>query len=145
MTPPVIAALLRAPWLALLARTALVSAYLWGGLVKLSAFSAAVAELNHFGVEPAAPLAALTIVVELGGSVLIIFGRGIWLAAGALGVFTLMAAFVANRFWEGGDPAGQMAALNAFLEHIGLIGGFMLVAILTERQGPSQRSALSHE
>lgn len=41
--------------------------------------------------------------------------------------FTLMATFVANRFWEMTQPARFMAK-NGFFEHIGLVGGFVLVA-----------------
>jgi hypothetical protein len=41
-----------------------------------------------------------------------------WLGAGFLGVFTLMATFVANRFWEMGGHERFMAA-NSFFEHLG--------------------------
>ena len=56
-------------WLALLA---LCAAYLQGGLNKAFDFTAAIAEMQHFGVAPAAPLAGLTIVVEIGASLLIL-------------------------------------------------------------------------
>jgi uncharacterized membrane protein YphA (DoxX/SURF4 family) len=122
----------------LLARLALVGAYLLGGIVKLSDWAAAVAEQAHFGMTPPAVWAALTIAIELIGPLLILSGRLIWLGAGMLGVFTLLAAFTANAFWA--MPAGQerFMATNAFFEHIGLIGGFVLVALVAERE---QRSA----
>jgi len=41
------------------------SAYIQGGLVKALDFPAAVAEMRHFGLAPAAPLALATIVGEL--------------------------------------------------------------------------------
>ncbi len=41
--------------------------------------------------------------------------------------FTLFATFIANRFWEVTGPERFMAA-NSFFEHLGLIGGFLLVA-----------------
>lgn len=115
---------------AALARLALVSAYLLGGMVKLGDWSAAVAEQAHFGLHPAAVWAALTIAVELVGPMLILSGRFVWLGAGMLGVFTLLAAIMANAFWA--MPAGQarFMATNAFFEHLGLIGGFVLVALL---------------
>lgn len=116
-----------------LARLALVGAYLLGGIVKLADWSAAVAEQTHFGMTPPAIWAAVTIAVELIGPLLILSGRLVWLGAGMLGVFTLLAAITANAFWT--MPAGAMrfAATNAFFEHLGLVGGFILVARIAEQ------------
>lgn len=115
-----------------LARLLLVGAYLLGGIVKLTDWPGAVAEQAHFGMHPPVFWAALTIAIELIGSILILSGRLVWLGAGMLGVFTLLAAFTANAFWA--MPAGpaRFAATNAFFEHIGLIGGFVLVALVAE-------------
>jgi uncharacterized membrane protein YphA (DoxX/SURF4 family) len=114
----------RVRWLALLC---LCAAYLQGGLVKAFDFPGAIAELNHFGLQPAAPLAVATIALELVASLLILGGVLRWLGALSLAGFTLMATFMANRFWEMAPPDRFMAA-NSFFEHIGLIGGFLLVA-----------------
>ena len=115
-----------------LARLALVGAYLLGGIVKANDWQAAVAEQAHFGMNPPALWAGLTIAIELIGPILILWGRLVWLGAGMLGVFTLLAAFTANAFWA--MPAGQdrFMATNAFFEHIGLIGGFVLAALVAE-------------
>ena len=111
-------------WLALLM---LCAAYLQGGLVKAFDFPGAVAEMEHFGVSPAAPMAAVTIALELGASLLILTGIYRWLGALSLAGFTLVATFLANRFWEIAPPERFMA-MNGFFEHIGLCGGFLLVA-----------------
>ena len=111
-------------WIALLL---LCTAYLQGGMQKALDFPSAIAEMNHFGLSPAAPLAIAVIVLELGAAALILAGRLRWLGALALALFTLMATFVALRFWEMPQPARFMAA-NAFFEHLGLVGGFLLVA-----------------
>jgi uncharacterized membrane protein YphA (DoxX/SURF4 family) len=120
----------RPTWL--LARLLLVGAYLLGGVVKASDWPAAVAEQAHFGMHPPQLWAALTIAVEFVGPVLILSGRLVWLGAGMLGVFTLFAAVTANAFWT--MPAGQerFMATNAFFEHLGLIGGFVLAALVSE-------------
>ncbi|CAM5371980.1 DoxX family protein [Sphingobium scionense] len=122
----------RPTWL--LARLALTSAYLLGGIVKLTDWQGAVAEQAHFGMSPPAFWAGLTIALELIGPVLILTGRLVWLGAGMLGVFTLLAAFTANAFWA--MPAGQdrFMATNAFFEHIGLIGGFIAIAMIAQRR-----------
>jgi uncharacterized membrane protein YphA (DoxX/SURF4 family) len=115
------------------ARLALCSAYLLGGLVKLSDFSAAIAEQAHFGMPLPALFAATTIAVELVGPILILTDRLAWLGAGMLGVFTLLAALVANAFWTLQAPE-RFAATNAFFEHVGLVGGFVLVAMVSRRR-----------
>lgn len=111
-------------WLALLG---LCAAYLQGGLQKAWDIHAAVAETAHFGLSPAVPITLLTIVLELGASLAILTGRGRWLGALLLAVFTLAATFVANRFWQMPQPE-RFGAMNAFFEHLGLVGGFLLVA-----------------
>jgi uncharacterized membrane protein YphA (DoxX/SURF4 family) len=111
-------------WLALLG---LCAAYLQGGIVKLTNIDAAIAEMNHFGLSPAAPFAIAVIALELVASAAILTGYGRWLGALALGGFTVTASFMANRYWELGT-AERFAAENAFYEHLGLAGGFLLVA-----------------
>jgi uncharacterized membrane protein YphA (DoxX/SURF4 family) len=130
--PRWIGAILSLPWLLPILRAALVSAFLIGGIEKLIDFPAAVAEPAHFGLQPAWLWAATAIVVELGGSVLVIFGRWVWLGAGGLGVLTAVAMLTANNFWtmEGHD---RFMALNAFFEHLGLIAGLVLVSVLGEK------------
>jgi uncharacterized membrane protein YphA (DoxX/SURF4 family) len=127
-------ALLRAPWIRWVCLLLLCAAYLQGGINKLTDFNSAIGEMQHFGLSPAAPLAALVIALELGASVAILTGYYRWLGAGFLGVFTLMATFVANRFWEMGGQERFMAA-NSFFEHLGLTGAFLLVAWLDFQKG----------
>ena len=122
-------------WIALLL---LCAAYLQGGLQKAFDFPGAMAEMKHFGLAPEAPLAVAVIVLELGAAALILTGRLRWLGALALGGFTLMATFVALRFWE--MPAGheRFMAANSFFEHLGLVGGFLLVAWHDLKEGANQ-------
>lgn len=114
-----------------LARLFLVGAYLIGAIVKLLDWQGAVAEQAHFGMSPPALWAALTIVVELVGPMLVLINRLVWLGAGMLGVFTLLAAFVANHFWTMQGQQRFMAT-NGFFEHVGLAGGFVLAALVAE-------------
>jgi len=122
-----------------LARLALVSAYLLGGAVKALDFPGAVAEQAHFGLQPPAGWAVLTIVAETLGALLVMTRGWAWLGAGMLGVFTGLAAITANAFWT--MPAGheRFMATNAFFEHLGLIGGFVLVAMVAHRERPGGR------
>ncbi|HWX66589.1 MAG TPA: DoxX family protein [Rhodanobacter sp.] len=122
-------------WVALLL---LCAAYVQGGIDKAANFGGAAGEMQHFGLTPPALFAAMTIVLELGASLLILTGFYRWLGALALAVFTLMATFMAARFWEL-PPLQRMPAANTFFEHFGLVGGFLLVAWhdLRERRAAS--------
>jgi uncharacterized membrane protein YphA (DoxX/SURF4 family) len=132
-TPSWVGAVLRWGWTLVLARIAIGSSYLIGGLDKAIDFPAAVAEQAHFGLQPAWLWALATIAVELGGSLLLISGRLVWLAVGGLGVLTAVAALVANNFWAMQGPE-RFAATNAFFEHLGLVGGLALVAAVTAQR-----------
>jgi uncharacterized membrane protein YphA (DoxX/SURF4 family) len=131
-TPRWIGAILSWPGLLPVARIALTSAFLIGGIQKLVDFPSAVAEQAHFGLQPAWLWAAAAIIVELAGSALVIVGRWVWLGAGGLGVLTAVAMLTANNFWAmtGHD---RFMALNAFFEHLGLIAGFVLIAVMSVR------------
>ena len=113
-------------WVALLL---LCAAYIQGPLTKIADFPGAMAEMEHFGLAPAPLFAVGVIIFELAMSVLILIGRWRWLAALALAAFTLAATFVAIRFWELPAGQGRAMAMNAFFEHLGLIGGFILIVL----------------
>jgi uncharacterized membrane protein YphA (DoxX/SURF4 family) len=116
-------------WLQGFALLLICSAYVQGGLAKALDFPAAVAELAQFGLRPAGLLAAVTVVVELGAAALVLSGHWRWLGALVLAAFTLAATLVANRFWS--RRRGERLALaNAFFEHLGLVGAFLLIAWL---------------
>lgn len=113
-----------------LAHLGLCAAYIQGGLVKLTDFPGAVAEMTHFKLSPPALFAVLVIALELIASGMVVTGFLRWLGALTLAGFTLLSTLIALRFWE--QPAGEArhANANAFFEHLGLVGGFLLVAWL---------------
>ncbi|MBU9294561.1 DoxX family protein [Burkholderia multivorans] len=138
-SPAWIRGLLAQPWVGLLVRLALVSAFLIGGVNKALHFDDAIAEQAHFGLHPPALWAALAIVVEIGGSLCVVFRRFVWIGAGALGVLTFVAMLVANDFWNQTGVARFMA-LNSFFEHLGLIAALVLVTVLGDVQRGDARS-----
>ncbi|MBN3836924.1 DoxX family protein [Burkholderia sp. Ac-20344] len=139
-SPGWIRALLSQAWVGSLVRLALVSAFLIGGVNKAMHFGDAVAEQAHFGLHPAALWAALAVVVEIGGSLCVVFRRFTWLGAGSLGMLTLVAMVVANDFWNQVGVARFMA-LNSFFEHLGLLAALVLVTIVGDIQrGEGDRS-----
>lgn len=142
-SPDWVSSILRWPLLWHAARLALVSAYVIGGSTKLLDFAAAAAEQEHFGLHPGWLLAAAAIVVELGGSLLVVINRFVWLGAGGLGVLTFVAMLTANAFWTMNGHERFMTT-NAFFEHLGLIAGLVVVSIVSDassvRPSPVARS-----
>jgi len=109
-TPAPIASLLGADWFTRCAAILLTLPYWTSGIAKLLDFNGALGEAAHFGLNPA------------------------WLGAGALGVFTALATLIAHPFWQVADPVARFHERNTFLEHVGLIGGLMVVAVLIHRK-----------
>ena len=133
--------LLRSRLCYLLATSLLTYVFWWSGLTKVLDFEAATGEMTHFGLQPAALFALVTIAVQLLGSMAIVAGsRWAWLGAGALAVFTLSTIPLAHRFW---DMTGTEAFLEKALvqDHISVIGGLAVAAILAHQR----RQQLSHQ
>jgi Predicted membrane protein len=120
-----------------LLRLALVSAYLFGGINKLIGFHMAIEEQASFGLQPAWLWASTAILIEIIGSLLVIFNRFVWLGAGALGCLTAIAMLVANDFWNHTGPA-FFSTFNSFFEHLGLIAALVMVTILSNQKTKSQ-------
>ncbi|MDR3375670.1 MAG: DoxX family protein [Ancalomicrobiaceae bacterium] len=123
-----ILSLMTAPAVRSLALVALCSAYIVGPLEKIFDFRGAIAEMQHFGLSPAPLFAIAVIVFELTASALFISGVLRWAAALALAAFTLIATLLAERFWKLPTGPNRSATMNAFFEHLGLVGAFVLVA-----------------
>lgn len=130
--PAAIARLLDSPVLALIARILLTLPYWASGLSKSFNFPDALAEMVQFNLHPPTVYAIATIVCQLAGSALVIVNRFTWLGAGALAVFTALTIPIAHDFW---NFTGEKALTEMFfvVEHIGLIGGMMLVAMLSRQ------------
>lgn len=121
-------------WAGWIARAALASAFILSGIVKLTDFAGATAEVRALtGLEPAPLVAAAVIAVQLGGSALLLIG-GRMAAVGAvlLGGFTLAASIAAHDFWNA-DAAFWVRQATTFCEHLGLIAGLALAAVLAGR------------
>ncbi len=114
---------------------ALCAAYVQGPLTKIFDFNGALAEMDHFGLQPAPFFAVSVIVFELTASAMVISGLFRWIGALALAGFTLMATLIALRFWEIAPGMDRMMATNAFFEHVGLAGAFLFVAAFDLTKG----------
>jgi uncharacterized membrane protein YphA (DoxX/SURF4 family) len=122
------------PGLRFLGLLALCAAYIQGPITKLLDFGSALAEMEHFGLHPPVVVAIAVIVFELLASAMVLSGFMRWLGALALAAFTLLATFIALRFWELAPGMERAMATNSFFEHVGLAGAFVLVALMDIRE-----------
>ena len=114
---------------------ALCAAYIQGPLTKIVDFTGAMAEMEHFGLHPAAFFAVVVIVFELSASAMVVSGILRWAGALALAGLTLLATLIALRFWELSPGMDRTMAANAFFEHLGLAGAFVIVAAIDLTKG----------
>ncbi len=82
------------------------------------------------GLHPAWAFNLAALLTELAGSALIVLNRAVWIGAGALGVFTVLATFLAHRFWDLSGAARTMQ-LNSFLEHATISATFIFVSVVS--------------
>lgn len=114
-------------WFGYVART-LVTFMFWGsGLSKLIDFQGGVAEMAHFGLQPAVLFNVAVIVTQLGASAMVILNRHAWIGAGALAIFTLLTIPIAHAFWTMEEPM-KTFEFYVVAEHVSMVGAMMVVA-----------------
>jgi transmembrane protein len=131
--PAPVARFLTHPTTLLFARLCVISPFLWAGLVKMFNWQGGVDEMASVGLHPAWAFNLAALLTELAGSALIILNRAVWIGAGALGVFTVLATFLAHRFWDL-SGASRAMQLNSFLEHATISATFIFVFVVSLRR-----------
>jgi len=113
--------------LALIGRILLALIFITSGFGKIAGFAGTAGYIASKGLPLASVVAALTIVVELGGGLAILFGFATRWAALALAVFSVLAGVIFHNYWA--VPADQvmMQQIN-FWKNIAIAGGFLMVA-----------------
>jgi putative oxidoreductase len=110
----------------LAARFCLSAVYLYSGLAKLVDMPAGMAEVAGLGMPAPGLLLALTILVQLGGGVLMLVGLWTRLAAFLLVGFTVVATALAHNPF-GLEGVEFQRQLTTSLEHLAIVGGIILV------------------
>ncbi len=88
--------------------------------------------MAHFNLHPEPAYNLATLVTEIGGSVLILWGPYAWLGAGWLGIFTVLTIPIAHNFWTMQEPQ-KMQEMYTAVEHLSMVGGLILAAMLRHR------------
>lgn len=110
------------------ARVLLAQVFIISGIGKFKAFAATAALMGNLGLPAPQLLLVLTLVLELGGGVLLILGWQARCVALVFFGFTFVTTVVAHPFWSA-EPAGFIGQLNNFLKNLAIMGGMLYVAI----------------
>lgn len=112
---------------ALIGRIMLALIFITSGFGKIGGFEGTAGYIASKGLPVASVVAALTILIELGGGLAILFGFLTRWAAVALAVFSVLAAVIFHAYW--GVPADQVMGQQInFWKNISIAGGFLLLA-----------------
>lgn len=106
-----------------LARILLGLVFLVAGWGKLTGFEGTVAYIASAGLPVPSVLAVLTIIIELGGAIMLIVGFHARIAAFALAVFTVLATLAYHM-----NLADQLQQIM-FLKNLAIIGGLLMVKV----------------
>ena len=112
---------------ALLGRILLALIFITSGFGKIGGFEGTAGYIASKGLPLASVVAALTILIELGGGLAVLFGFLTRWAALALAVFSVLAAVIFHAYW--GVPADQVMGQQInFWKNISIAGGFLVLA-----------------
>jgi putative oxidoreductase len=101
--------------------------FILSGFGKIAGFDGTVGYIAAKGLPFPALVAALTIVVELGGGLALAAGLYARQAALVLAVFTLLTALIFHNFWAA-PAAEHMGQQINFLKNLAIAGGMLVLA-----------------
>jgi putative oxidoreductase len=110
--------------IATLGRIFLAALFLMSGLAKLGAAAATTAYIASAGLPLPGTVYILTLLIEIGGGVLLLIGYQARVTAAVLAIFTIAAAFLFHS-----NFADQNQAVH-FLKNFAIAGGLLQVAAL---------------
>ena len=115
--------------LALAGRILLSLMFVLAGCSKIAGFAGTVGYMQSKGVPAPELLAVLTILLEVGGGLALMFGFMTRWAALALAVFTVVASLIFHNFWAVPD-AQKMVQNLMFMKNLSVVGGLLVLAAI---------------
>ena len=113
--------------IALTGRVLLGLLFVLSGTGKIFGFDGTVAYIAAKGLPLPQIVAVLTLCVELGGGLMLVFGLFTRPAAFGLAVFTVLAALIFHNFWAATE-AMRMGQQTHFLKNLSIAGGMLVLA-----------------
>ena len=102
--------------------------FVLSGAGKIFGFDGAVGYIAAKGLPLPQIVAVLTICMELGGGLMLVFGFYTRWAAIGLAVFTVLAALIFHNFWAATE-AMRMSQQNNFMKNLSIAGGMLVLAV----------------
>jgi len=100
--------------------------FLLSGLGKIGGFAGTAGWMTSKGLPMAEVLLAITMVIEIGASVMIISGFKARLGAAALFLWMIPVTFIFHNFWSM-PAAEQQIQMIMFMKNLGLMGGMLYI------------------
>ncbi|HEX5507453.1 MAG TPA: DoxX family protein [Pseudolabrys sp.] len=105
---------------ALISRLFMSSLFILYGYFKLTGYAGTMAYMAKLGLPSF--FAALAVIIELGGGILILLGYQTRLVSYGLAVYVIVASLIAHRHFA--DPN----QLSHFMKNMAIVGGFLAIA-----------------
>lgn len=112
----------------LFGRVLIASLFLLAGFSKIDSFAQTAGYMGSLGLSMANLLLALTIVLEIGGGLMILLGFYTRYAAIALFFWLIPVTLIFHAFWQA-DAAGLQNQMNHFMKNIVIMGAMVYLAV----------------
>ena len=112
----------------LIGRILIAFIFLFAGFGKVTDFEGTVGYIASKGMPLPQLAAGAAIIVELGGSLMLILGWNARAAATALFAFTAMTALIFHNFWAVPAEMAQNQMIH-FMKNISMMGGLLYVVV----------------
>jgi putative oxidoreductase len=112
---------------ALIGRFLLSLIFILAGFGKITGFSEAVDSLKQMNIPAAHLLIVITIIIELGCGLLILFGWYTRLASWILVIFLIPVTLMFHDFWNY-EQEEMVVQMSNFLKNLSIMGGLILLA-----------------
>ena len=113
--------------LSLIGRVLIALIFAYFGYMKAMNFGGTIGYFAKWGFPLPQVAAALAVIFELGGGILLIIGWKTRWIAWALALYTVVATAVAHRYWTY-PPEQTFNQMSHFFKNISLIGGLLYIA-----------------
>jgi putative oxidoreductase len=112
----------------LIGRILIGALFLVAGIMKVMNVAGTTGYMTRLGFPAPELFTYLSIVIEVGGGILLVIGWQTRRVAWFLALYVLVALGAAHRFWEY-DQAQRVNQINHFLKNLAIIGGLLFVAV----------------
>ncbi|HBD12236.1 MAG TPA: DoxX family protein [Porticoccaceae bacterium] len=112
----------------LVGRLLIAALFIPAGYNKIAGFEGVSGYMAAKGLPMADVLLVLTIVIELGGGIMILLGWRAAEAALTIALFLIPVTVVFHGFWAFDDPQLAAAEQRVFMKNIAIIGGLLVIA-----------------